>query len=320
MKLKKIVVLAACTLLLAGCGNEVPPEQQDEIENTSGNEPAAAERISIYTVNYPLAYFAGRIVGDRGDVIFPAPADVDPAYWTPDAETIAAYQGADLILDNGAGYAGWVANASLPRSRLLDTSKVFADAGLLIDIKDTISHSHGPAGEHSHDRTAITTWLDLDIARSQARTTFYALLQARPEYEAEFTAAFDSLDTDLSAIDERLVAATAILGDRPVLYSHPVYQYFERRYNINGLALHWEPDEVPDERSWRELGNILTGHPAELMIWEGEPLPRTRERLAALDIDIIVLEPGGNRPSDGNLLDLLNTGASALEAYSGELE
>ena len=42
--------------------------------------------LTVYVVNYPLAYFAERIGGDLIRVEFPAPSDVDPAYWTPDAE------------------------------------------------------------------------------------------------------------------------------------------------------------------------------------------------------------------------------------------
>ena len=54
--------------------------------------------ISVYTVNYPLKYFAERIAGEHATVVFPAPKDVDPAYWMPDKKTIADYQKADLIL------------------------------------------------------------------------------------------------------------------------------------------------------------------------------------------------------------------------------
>ena len=43
--------------------------------------------------------------GDRIEVSYPGPAGEDPAYWSPDAETIASYQKADLILLNGASYA-----------------------------------------------------------------------------------------------------------------------------------------------------------------------------------------------------------------------
>ena len=72
------------------------------------NSSMAAEKLTVYVVNYPLQFFAERIGGEHVNVVFPAPADVDPAYWMPDTPTIAAYQQADLILLNGAGYARWV--------------------------------------------------------------------------------------------------------------------------------------------------------------------------------------------------------------------
>ena len=78
--------------------------------------------LNIYTVNYPLAYFAERIGADHVDVVFPAPKDVDPAYWMPDKETITRYQKADLILLNGAHYAKWVEKVTLPRAKMINTS------------------------------------------------------------------------------------------------------------------------------------------------------------------------------------------------------
>ena len=104
----------------SGCSNpqDTSPEKPDvAIEGT----------ISVYVVNYPLKYFAQRIGGPHVEVYFPAPADEDPAYWMPDSETISKYQQADLILLNGAGYEQWVQSASLPKSKLCNTSAGFAE-------------------------------------------------------------------------------------------------------------------------------------------------------------------------------------------------
>jgi len=84
-----------------------------------------SEPLTVYTVNYPLQYFTQRIAGDHARVVFPAPADVDPAFWMPDRKTIGDYQRADLIVLNGAAYAGWVSKVSLPRLHQVDTSKAF---------------------------------------------------------------------------------------------------------------------------------------------------------------------------------------------------
>ena len=87
----------------------------------------AAAPLNVYVVNYPLKYFAERIGANHVKVEFPAPPDVDPAYWNPELADISAFQKADLILLNGAGYAKWVAKVSLPRSKMLNTSKKFKD-------------------------------------------------------------------------------------------------------------------------------------------------------------------------------------------------
>ena len=91
--------------ILASCSQDTPTG------DTGGTRPETADDIHLFTVNYPLAYFAERILAGTGAVSFPAPSDVDPAYWSPSPDVIAAYQEADLILLNGAGYAGWVASA-----------------------------------------------------------------------------------------------------------------------------------------------------------------------------------------------------------------
>ena len=286
----------------AGCSQEST--------DTQTTEPATPGRLTVATVNYPLAYFAERILGDAGDVSFPAPPDVDPAYWTPEPEVISKYQQADLIILNGAGYADWVANASLPQTRLVDTTAAVSDQ--LIEIENAVTHTHGPTGDHSHGDTAFTTWLDLDIAIAQAQAMTEAMILARPDLEGGLRQGFAELETVLVAMNDQLKEATASLGDQPVLFSHPVYQYFERRYGLNGYSVHWEPDTLPDEAQWRQLQSVLRQHPAKLMIWEGDPLDETQRRLSELGIESVVFSPGGNRPAEGDWLTLLQKGISAL--------
>ena len=286
----------------AGCAQEA--------EDKQSREPEAPEALTVVTVNYPLAYFAERILGDAGSVSFPAPPDVDPAYWSPEPSVISEYQQADLIILNGAGYAGWIANASLPQTRLVDTTAAVSDQ--LIEIENTVTHTHGPTGDHSHGDTAFTTWLDLDIAVAQAQAMTEAMILARPDLEAGLRQGFADLEEDLVALNDQLKEVTAAMGDQPVLFSHPVYQYFERRYGLNGYSVHWEPDAVPDEAQWRQLQSILRQHPAKLMIWEGEPLDETRRRLSDMGIESIVFSPGGNRPAEGDWLTLMRKGALSL--------
>ena len=280
-----------------------------------GSVPAAGEEdgpLSVAVVNDPLAYFAQRIGGEHVEVIFPVPRDVDPALWFPDGEAVAAYQDADLILLSGAGYAGWVQRASLPRAKLVDTSAAFA--ARLIPVESAVTHQHGPRGEHSHGGMAFTTWLDPTLAMLQARAIADALARARPEHEAALRGGLSALEADLRALDERLGAAARRLGAAPVVFSHPVYQYLERRYRLNGRSVHWEPDQLPDAKMWHELENLLEVHSATVMIWEAEPLEATATRLEASSLRSVVFAPGGNTPPAGDWLAVMQDNAARLEA------
>jgi len=272
---------------------------------------AVTEKLVIYTVNYPLAYFAERIGNDLVEVHFPAPGDEDPAFWSPDADTIAAYQGADLILLNGAGYAKWIERAALPSSRVVNTSEGFTDQ--ILPIEGTVTHSHGPEGEHEHAELAFTTWLDPELAIQQAQAIGAAFSVLRPEDEPKIRQRMESLASELVDIDSRLQVAAEALGDTPLLFSHPVYQYLINRYGLNAVEIHWEPDQVPDGHAWEHLQELLNSHAAKWMVWEGEPLEATVRDLAERGIGSIVFDPCGNRPEEGDYLSIMAANAVSFE-------
>jgi len=296
-------LVLSIVLLIAACGGESGEVKPDSEETT--------DKLVIYTVNYPLAYFAERIGGDLVEVHFPAPGDEDPAFWSPDADTISAYQGADLILLNGAGYAKWVDRAALPSSRVVNTSGGFTEQ--FLPIEGTVTHSHGPEGEHEHGDLAFTTWLDPELAIQHAQAIEAAISVLRPDDEPEIRQRMESLRSAIYDIDGRLAFAAEAFGDEPLLFSHPVYQYLINRYELNGVEVHWEPDQVPDGHAWDHLEEGLQSHPAKWMVWEGEPLEETVSALADRGISSIVFDPCGNRPGDGDYLSIMAANAVALE-------
>ena len=265
---------------------------------------------TVYTVNYPLQYFAERIGGGQVNVVFPAPPDVDPAFWAPDVDEIASFQAADLIFLNGATYAKWLKTASLPKSKLIDTSRRFeAD---FIEVEDTGTHSHGPAGEHSHGGTAFTTWLDFRQAVQQAQAVTEGLSRLLPVHRESFEERYAELERDLTHLDDQLRAIAERAAGRPLLASHPVYQYLARRYGLDMESVMWEPDAAPDDGQWRELESILERHAAGWMLWEGHPLPAVAQRLEALGVQSLVFDPCGNKPEEGDFLSVMRRNLATL--------
>lgn len=274
----------------------------------------AADKLTIYTVNYPLQYFAQRIAADHAEVIFPAPPDVDPAFWKPDTETIRAYQKADLVLLNGAGYGGWLEKASLPRLRQVNTSASFKD-GYIAGQKG-VTHSHGPAGDHSHAGTAFTTWLDFYQAVQQAESIMHALIKKQPMYKTVFEQNFNALRDELMALDLKIQQRVASKAGQPMLASQPVYQYLARRYMLHVEDMQWEPDAVPGDAEWQKLRYVTESLPAQWMIWEQQPVPEIAGRLDAMGIGTLVFDPCANRPRQGDFLDVMQQNVRNLsEAY-----
>jgi len=270
----------------------------------------ADSKLTVYTVNYPLQYFAERIGGDHVDVIFPAPGDEDPAYWMPGEDTISAFQSADLILLNGANYAKWVAKVSLPRSKMVDTSKSFRDR--YVESSDVTTHSHGPAGKHAHESLAFTTWLDFSLAAEQARAVGEALARKSPENRETFERNYMDLKEDLLGLDNRIIEMAKKHPDKPLVVSHPVYDYWATRYNLNVRSVHWEPDEAPSAEQWMELKSLLKDHPAEWMIWEGEPDPAVVKELEKMGVSSLVFDPVGNLPGKGDFLSVMEENVENL--------
>ena len=270
----------------------------------------AAEPISIYVVNYPLKYFSERIGGDQVKVTFPAPADIDPAYWHPDVAVISAYQKADLIFLNGAGYAKWVNKVSLPRSKMVNTSKQFKDR--YITAKEVMTHSHGTEGAHAHDSLAFTTWLDFELAARQAEAIARTLNRKRPEFKDLFKRNYTSLKKDLLALDQKIKSIVRRNPLTPLIASHPVYDYFAMRYGFNLVSVHWEPHEVPGNQQWRELKGILSRHPAKWMIWEGAPVQASVDGLKSLGVSSLVFNPCGNVPEKGDFFTVMDQNVKNL--------
>ena len=270
----------------------------------------ASGRLTIYTVNYPLAYFAERIAGEHADVIFPATANEDPAYWMPDAKTISAYQKADLILLNGADYASWVTKVSLPRFRMVNTSRGFTSQ--LIRTTEAVTHSHGPEGKHEHRSYAFTTWIDFTQAAQQAKAVMESLNRKRPELQLTFQKNYDRLANDLQALDRDIKEIVSKKQRQPFIASHPVYQYFTRRYGLNVQSVHWEPDQAPSRKQWSALKSMRRSHRARWMIWEGEPVRETAEQLKSMGLDSVVFDPCGNVPEKGDFMRVMRENVENL--------
>ena len=141
-----------------------------------------------------------------------------------------------------------------------------------------------------------------------------ALSDRWPNSATAFRDNLATLREDLDRLDGDLGDATAALRDVPLLASHPIYQYLAARYGLDIEAVTWEPDEMPSERDWNALRDLLRRHPARLMLWEAEPAAAIAARLTEMGVGALVFGQYGNRPDVGDYLDAMNANAERLGA------
>ena len=62
---------------------------------------------------------------------------------------------------------------------------------------------------------------------------------------------------------------------------------------------------MPDAKQWQSLRALLQAHTAKWMLWERTPLPASVDKLQALGVQSIVVDPCGNVPAQGDFLNVM---------------
>lgn len=274
--LQKYYLLIAALLALAGA-----------VESTAHS----AGNYVVYTTFYPTQYFTQRIGGDLVKVVNPVPEDADPSLWQPDRKTLQAYQAADMIVLNGAGFEKWTVDATLPEDKLVDTSLPLKK--YLIVTQNAVTHSHGDDAAHSHAGINPHTWVDPVDAMIQAGAIKDALVQRFPDHKEALQSRYKALLKDLNKLDQSLSAYQASYDNQALFASHPSYDYLANRYKWNIVNLDLDPEAMPTEAQLADIKSRQAKHPARYLLWESAPDAAIAKRLdTELGLRSVVFSPG----------------------------
>ena len=264
---------------------------------------AAQDRPRLVVVNYALQYFTERLVGDAAEVVFPVPEEVDPSFWRPSITDISMIQSADLILLNGAGFATWIDRVSLPRSRVVNTSAAVEDQFI---VTESITHSHGDGGEHSHEGLASYIWLDPTLAIAQAEAIATAITARDLAPSDDVADRLAALRADLEALDAKARAAFGDATNVAMIATHPRYQYFARRYDLQVASLEWEAGVMPTDQEMADLGALMEETGAGILLWEAEPPEAALKATDELGLQNVVFSPLAHEDLDRAYVDALD--------------
>jgi zinc transport system substrate-binding protein len=271
----------------------------------------------VACASYPLACWAARLGGGRISVLFPVPAGTDPSFWRPGISDMTAIQGAGVIALNGAGFSTWTTRALLPRSRTINTSAGFADR---LIRTETVTHSHGGAGEHAHTAKASHTWLDCALAMEQADVLVKAMMRQMPDRTSVIATERDRLLAYLSALDARAAGIGRDAAEIAIMAAHPRYQYLAAANGPFLAALEWDAHEDPSGAQWTIVDALLAETRARLFIWQAEPSAALRDRMPAVGPSDVAFAPLANRPGDCDFLSVMAASLDRLAAGKEPLQ
>ena len=249
-----------------------------------------ATRPVIYTTFYPTFYFAKVIGGDAVEVVNPCPCEEDPPFWAPPARVIEDYQRADMVIINGAGYEKWIDKVTLPENRLVDSTKSLQS--VLIRYPEAVTHSHGPAGAHSHTGVDGNTWLDPVNALAKAATIKLAMATAFPKFKETFEKGFGELETQLKLLDRELAELSRNHKGLSLACSHPTYGYLAKRHGWNMVSFILDPNKPLDPDVISQVKDKLAGRNVKYMLWESEPIDAVQTQVKSdLGLTSIIFNP-----------------------------
>lgn len=277
----------------------------------AGNAAMAQDKPRLVSVNYSLQYMAEQLLENAAEVVYPVPEGTDPSFWRPSVTDISAVQSADMILLNGAGFASWTKKVSLPRSRIVQTTRGLEDQFI---TTESITHSHGDGGEHSHEGKAAYTWMDPMFAEAQAQAIAKGLKRRGLADAAVIDRNMEALSRAFTDLDA--YAWQTLKGGKDIVLvaTHPRYQYLARAYGLKILSLEWEAGAMPDDSQLADLAALVADQNIKVLLWEAEPPAAARQAIAAMGLKDVVFPTLAIPPKDGDLMSIYKQAVSDLGA------
>jgi len=301
-----ICVWGACGIL--GCSDR----PMTNLASSTGASSATSISNRIFAVSYPLQFLTQQIVGDHIEVLVPFDSSSDPRISQPTRETIERMQQADLVIANGIGarYAKWLAVVSVPDSKIINTASHGLALAEYIALKgESVVHSHGPEGEHSHPVMAARTWLDPSLAKKQANYIAKQLKQTYPNQADRFDQNLESLQSRLDVLVGEMERLNGLIERQtPLVFNDPEFAFFLQATGYTGEPLKGLPLTPDRDKEWAELKSQLAQlndetKPRLALVEQGTPLPKFDSSvLSWLKTKIVEINLLDHRPPQGDYI------------------
>lgn len=249
---------------LAGCAKAA----------TSGGGQASAAKPVVYTTFFPVTDLTSRIVGDKMEVRTIIKGNQEPHDFELQTSDRAEISKADLIVYNGAGMEGFVADlrdAVGDDGRFLDLSEGLT----LLQSKDAAGADHAAVNPH--------TWLSVKNAQAELESICNKVSAMDPANAAYYRANLESARSEFKALDERFERELAAVpaDKRYFVASHAAFNYLADDYGLKQVAVTGiSPEDEPSANQLATIADFVEQHGIGTIFFEGTATPKVAETLA----------------------------------------
>ncbi|MFC5591634.1 metal ABC transporter solute-binding protein, Zn/Mn family [Sporosarcina soli] len=262
MKKKSLIILSMLTvILLAACGNKDNNTSAPKVDNEE-------KKLSVFTTAYPLLYFTERIGGSHVDVKSIYPAGADEHTFDPTQKDMIALADSDLFFYIGLGLEGFVENAKKSMQgehvKMIATAESIPDEMLLEDEEehsdneeDANRDDHDVKLDEQEDHGAYDphVWISPVLSVELASSIKNSLIEVAPKKKAEFEKNFESLRTDLMALDNKFKKLASNSTTKTFFVSHAAFGYIAKTYGLEQVAI--AGLNTQSEPSQKQLASIV---------------------------------------------------------------
>lgn len=275
----------------SACGGAESPEPSNE----TATEPL--ERPLVKTTCYPMDWLVSQLAGPRVERELIIPEGQDPVHWQPEPDVVAGLAEADLVVANGAGYEKWMETATLPPGKVVYTAE-----GLDLIERESVTHSHGVHGDHSHAAIDPHTWSEPGLFVQQAERVAEELERIDPEHSEAYDTALAQLTVTLEELSGAYEELFSEMSEEAALAAnHPAYDYLARRYGFAIVSFELDPEEVSSTEVIEDVEEWRAEVQLPVMLWEELPTPAVEQSLPG-DIRHVFVDPL-EQPPEGEPYD-----------------
>lgn len=270
---------------------------------------SAKTKKRVFVSFYPLEYATNYLAASDLEVW--NPVDSDPAEWKPTRSQINEIRNCSLIIVNGAGFEKWVQLVSLPKEKVVVSTKPFKKSWL--KYRNSKLHKHGNKA-HIHKGYDGHTWLSPKLFSEQVKTIYTHLNKLGYVNKENLKKRYDELLLKFSSLNNRWrKVGKKLQKSGYVLTNHPAYNYLAKEYKFKVKNFNFNPEEKLLPSNTKEISKFLKENKGKYIFWEALPIKGNIDLLTnKFSLTTVVITPAETR-SNKDFYDLMSKNVSLLE-------